>query len=197
MNRYIVYGYHGCDKHVCDKILKNKEAFRHSINDYDWLGKGIYFWENNPLRALEWAKKNSTTIKNPTVIEATISLENCWDLSRMDHMELLVVGYQIFEIFKKISGKPIPENLAGFKDDIDKIKRYKDCEVVNFVYNFYCSKYAVNPGEKQNKKFEVIRSAFSEGNQIYPGTCWTEKQHIQLCVRNINCILNMRELKEW
>ena len=27
-----------------------------SDNDYDWLGNGIYFWEEAPARAYEWAK---------------------------------------------------------------------------------------------------------------------------------------------
>ena len=29
------------------------EPFQKSINDYDWLGHGIYFWEANPLCGLE------------------------------------------------------------------------------------------------------------------------------------------------
>ncbi len=28
-----------------------------SKNDYDWLGLGMYFWENNYDRTLEWAGK--------------------------------------------------------------------------------------------------------------------------------------------
>lgn len=28
---------------------------RSSDNDYDWLGPGIYFWENNPKRAIDYA----------------------------------------------------------------------------------------------------------------------------------------------
>ena len=28
-----------------------------SENDYDWLGSGIYFWEEGPKRALEWAQR--------------------------------------------------------------------------------------------------------------------------------------------
>jgi hypothetical protein len=32
-------------------------AFKPSNNDYDWLGPGIYFWEANPLRGLEFAEE--------------------------------------------------------------------------------------------------------------------------------------------
>ena len=52
----IVLGFHGCDKKVKQAIINGKERLKPSENDYDWLGNGIYFWENNPKRALEYAK---------------------------------------------------------------------------------------------------------------------------------------------
>ena len=51
-----VLGYHGCDRAVGERVLANKVHLKASNNDYDWLGTGIYFWENSPRRALEWAK---------------------------------------------------------------------------------------------------------------------------------------------
>jgi hypothetical protein len=38
-----------------DKVIAGKENLLASTNDYDWLGSGIYFWENNEERAMEWA----------------------------------------------------------------------------------------------------------------------------------------------
>jgi hypothetical protein len=49
-----VLGYHGCDRKVGERLLGG-EALKPSNNDYDWLGPGIYFWEANPLRGLEFA----------------------------------------------------------------------------------------------------------------------------------------------
>ena len=51
-----VYGYHGCCKSVADSILSGLDVLLSSDNDYDWLGTGIYFWEEAPARAYEWAK---------------------------------------------------------------------------------------------------------------------------------------------
>lgn len=47
-----------------------------SERPYDWLGHGIYFWENNHERAFQWAKdkKARGEIKNPTVIGAILHL---------------------------------------------------------------------------------------------------------------------------
>lgn len=56
-DNYIVYGYHGCDQMTWQNIKNNVQAFNPSKNDYDWLGEGIYFWENDPLRAKDWKKK--------------------------------------------------------------------------------------------------------------------------------------------
>jgi hypothetical protein len=51
-----VLGYHGCDRDIAEEVLSGKFALAPSKNEYDWLGHGVYFWEHNPRRALEWAK---------------------------------------------------------------------------------------------------------------------------------------------
>ncbi len=45
----------------------------------EWLGHGIYFWENDPQRALEWAQDGSSKskIKQPSVVGAVWNLELC------------------------------------------------------------------------------------------------------------------------
>ena len=42
-----VYGFHGLDKDIGLRILNQEQEFKRSENRYDWLGDGIYFWENN------------------------------------------------------------------------------------------------------------------------------------------------------
>ena len=58
-----------------------------SANSWDWLGGGIYFWEQNPQRAFEYAKEvadgqqyNKIKIKLPFVLGAIIELGNCLNL---------------------------------------------------------------------------------------------------------------------
>jgi hypothetical protein len=85
---YFVFGFHGCDRDVAERILSSSsEHLKLSKNDYDWLGNGIYFWENNPERALQYAlqlKKNpargKAKIKNEAVVGAIIDLGNCFNL---------------------------------------------------------------------------------------------------------------------
>jgi hypothetical protein len=79
-----VLGYHGCDQEVAEQLLNNI-PFLPSHNDYDWLGSGIYFWEANPQRGLEFANeladRSPEFIKNPTVVGAVLDLGYCLDLT--------------------------------------------------------------------------------------------------------------------
>lgn len=75
----LILGFHGCDQTVADKIIAGKDSLKESKNEYDWLGHGIYFWENNPSRALDYAKflkrnpgRSKSKIKKPSVLGAVI-----------------------------------------------------------------------------------------------------------------------------
>ncbi len=47
-----IIGFHGCDLEVARRVICESQALRSSANDYDWLGPGVYFWENSPERAI-------------------------------------------------------------------------------------------------------------------------------------------------
>ena len=49
-----VTGYHGTRKDAAERILA--EGFKKSENDWEWLGHGVYFWQDGPARAKEWAR---------------------------------------------------------------------------------------------------------------------------------------------
>ena len=94
MNRYTSYpsyilGFHSCDKEVGLTVLNGKDSLAPSKNKWDWLGHGIYFWEHNPLRALQYAKdvavgkqKAKAKIKTPFVIGCVINLGHCLNLNQ-------------------------------------------------------------------------------------------------------------------
>ena len=79
-----VLAFHGCDKSVGDRLV-NGEPFKASDNEFDWLGPGIYFWENNWQRGLEFAtehmKRKGSKITVPFVVGAVIDLGSCLDLT--------------------------------------------------------------------------------------------------------------------
>ena len=51
----LILGFHGCGKDTYEKVLYEHQHLKKSENEYDWLGNGIYFWENNYQRARDWA----------------------------------------------------------------------------------------------------------------------------------------------
>lgn len=79
-----VTGFHSCDREVGIKVLNGEMDLYPSDNPWDWLGNGVYFWEQNPERALQYAiesangeQKNKKRIKTPFVIGSTIELGTC------------------------------------------------------------------------------------------------------------------------
>ena len=51
-----VVGYHGTGITAALRLVNRVERFRQSERDYDWLGRGIYFWEYGPKQALKFAE---------------------------------------------------------------------------------------------------------------------------------------------
>jgi hypothetical protein len=82
----LVLRYHGCSREIGEAILRGDEQLRVSVNEYDWLGSGIYFWETNPIRGLQWANEAVKRKKfdEPFVVGAVIDLGYCFDLDCME-----------------------------------------------------------------------------------------------------------------
>jgi len=75
----LIIGFHGCDESTRDRLLTQPNEIMFSKEKYDWLGHGMYFWENNYARALLWAedKKARGRIEKPSVIGAVLFLGYC------------------------------------------------------------------------------------------------------------------------
>src|SRR6266496_3663510 len=103
-----VIAYHGCDAAVAAKVLAGTSRLRLSTNPYDWLGKGIYFWEHGPQRAREWAieqaKLSRAKIKEPCVLGARINLGECLDLLDTANTRILRKWYIEFRHFVRQKG---------------------------------------------------------------------------------------------
>jgi len=181
-----VLGFHGCDRSVAEEILNSQELhLKPSKNTYDWLGMGIYFWLNDPLRAYEWAceaqKRNPDKIKEPYVIGAVIDLEECLNLCERKAITLLQKAYKDLEMefdeleidgFKKLENK-MPDK-GGFN-----LIRPLDCAVISRLHEL---------AEEKGVKYDTICGYFQEGADAYKGAGIKEKSHIQICVRNVDCI---------
>lgn len=176
-----VIGFHGCSLDLAIKLVSGSETMKATERGYHWLGSGIYFWENDQARALEWAKEKASRGElkgEPAVIGAVIEPRRCLDLSVRENVPLVVTAYRSLKMLRSISGDPLPANTVAPKDKRgkDKVMRRLDCAVLNHLV-------ANNP-----KGFDTVRGLFVEGKRVYPGAEIYEKTHAEIAVRNVACI---------
>lgn len=184
--------FYSCDKQLALDVLCGKKELKPSTNSWDWLGNGIYFWEQNPKRAWEYADENAKgkqvnkkQIMTPFVLGAIVELGECLNLVDQEAIELLVKAHTDLEIIIKAAGGNMPSNNGH--------NRKLDCSVIQFIHQTRASVSELKP-------FDTIRSSFSEGEEAYPGSNFTKRQHIQICVQNPEMIKGYflpRPLKEY
>jgi hypothetical protein len=152
--------------------------FKPSNNDYDWLGPGIYFWEANPSRGLEFAeeasKRKSTQISKPFVIGAVIELGLCLDLTTSSGLDWVRIAYKSLVEVSRAAVLALPINSK------DNLRRNLDCAVVRRLHTLL-------QAQKQ-PSIDTIKGVFTEGEPAYPGAGFREKTHIQIAVLNARCI---------
>lgn len=174
----LVLAFHGCDSTTYENVLYHHQPLAPSNNTYDWLGNGIYFWENSYERATDWAVKHGKN-QSPAVIGAVIDLGNCLNLTDYKSAGILRVAYEMLVYECEKAGVALPVNRdIGVSSDL--LIRDLDCAVIERLHQY-------NRDEKI-PSFDSVRGVFIEGNPIYPNSGIRDKTHIQLCVKNPNCI---------
>lgn len=186
----LLIAFHGCDKQVAKKLLLNPNDIKRSEKPYDWLGHGFYVWENNYERALQWAndKQKKGEIQEASVIGVVLTLDYCLDLLDSEFISKLSEYYKLLsEDFRKL-GKELPKN-KNVKNDIhqDLLIRELDCAVIEYVHQKIKEEKRTNQSS-QLKEFDTVRGVFTEGGPAFPGAGIQMKSHIQICIRNMNCI---------
>jgi hypothetical protein len=179
----LVLGFHGCDREVGEKVLKGEvDHLTMSKNDYDWLGEGIYFWENDPQRALEFAtdamnnpKTTKGKIKNPFVVGAIIDLDVCLNFLERQALDELKMAHSFFKAtFKPSNGKAFPKN------GDDRGARFLDSAVITTVHRL---RKIISTQQNPLSEYSSVKGAFWEGGELYPGAGFETKNHIQIAVR--------------
>lgn len=173
-----VLGYHGCDEKVAESLLSGND-FQPSTNDYDWLGPGVYFWEANPIRGLEFAEEimrldRGPNIKIPAVVGAVVDLGLCLDLTTSAGIQQIGDSYKELARIASTAERVLPKNSKNL------LLRKLDCEVVKFLHGV----------RKANSlpQIDTLRGVFVEGDPLFDGSGFYEKTHIQICVCNPECV---------
>lgn len=151
---------------------------------YHWLGKGIYFWEDDSDRALEWAvgRPASRALEEPCVVGAVIDMRNCLDLRIRGNMALVKQAHALFELEAKAAGMDLPTNQDAPNDKSpDLVMRFLDHAVIERLHQM--------AEETGLPAFDTVRALFHEGEPAYPGSGFRDKTHTEIAVRTEACIL--------
>ena len=125
------------------------------------------------------AKRNDSTIEEPFVLGALIDLGNCLDLLDQKYLDFLSLAYESFKRDFEERGMDLPTNSQFTVNDFDFKKRELDCAVIRYAHKL---------AEKEGIKFDSVRAAFWEGEELYPGAGFKKGNHVQIAVLNPNCI---------
>jgi hypothetical protein len=173
-NRFVI-GYHGCDQSILEDILLGKSEIKRSSNDYDWLGNGVYFWEDSHKRAIQWARE-SQRIDRPAVVGAIIDLGHCLNLLDVEHLETVKLAFEALNRASEHAETPMPVNRGKtFKD------RKLDCAVMETLHRLR--------EDGSLEPYQTVRGFFVEGVPLYDQAGFRHQDHIQLCVRTSRSIV--------
>lgn len=170
MSRIFV-GFHGTTKSSADNILKTND-FIFSHGDEEWLGTGVYFFEDFISHAYYWCDKYKC-YPLWSILKSDIIADKIVDLNDPETYE------QFYQLAKELRTRYHKRKDGKKREIIDAV-------VLNVMYK--TSPYDVARGifkgitgyDLKNKSFERI--------QVYP-------HHIQLCVKNKKCIKSIQEVK--
>lgn len=161
-----VYGYHGTSQTKAISILEN--GFLASDNDYDWLGTGIYFFQDAPIRAKQWAIEQHPN--EPAVICARIQLDNCIDLFDIKWFPILENIYNLFDDQYRSANRPLP------KQNPSRSKAHRlDCAFFNFASQLLSDR---------EQTVACIRAVFVEGESLFPDSAIFNLAHAQIVIKN-------------
>ncbi|WP_425617292.1 hypothetical protein NA78x_000966 [Anatilimnocola sp. NA78] len=145
-----------------------------SENPYDWLGKGIYFWERNKRRARQWAAKNVKG--DAAILRVELELGKCLDLADSDYLGLIRDEYDsLVEEYRELNWK-MPANRKSGLRDLDRL-----------VIDRFVAKMESVDG-LAIIKFDTVCAPFEEGDPIFPGSLIRDQSHVQIAVRNYQMI---------
>ncbi len=102
------------------------------------------------------------------MLGSSIELGNCLNLLEPKAMGIVVKAHAVLLETFKTSEAIFPVN--------DGPRRNLDCAVIKTVHE-------VTRAEGLNK-YDTVRCAFSEGNAAYPGSNFSMRGHIEVCVIN-------------
>jgi hypothetical protein len=171
-------GYHGTNLRAAKAILAN--GFIPSQNPYDWLGIGVYFWQDAPYRAFDWAgihTRRHHEYDEPAVIRSIIQLkrEECMDLldwqTTGGWAGILSKTHQYLR-----KHQDLPQQRLGRRAKLHPL----DKVVVDYAID--------NILAANGLQIKAVRAGFEEGKKIFVRSALYDRTHVQVAIRDTSII---------
>lgn len=181
--------YHGTTKELADKILVERR-FKISRNPYDWLGAGVYFYQDAPIKALAWADRFSVKSEKrgtvPVVLEVDLDLGSVFDLFLPESHQILKEAYELTGVRGSGRGqlRPVLRNHKG-----ERFRLFSSVPVssTEFLGNNYVDAMTIRRAlsliaDAEGSTPKCVRQFFWEGQELYAGSYFFDHSNIQLCI---------------
>lgn len=159
-------GYHGTTREAAKEIIK-LNRYKISCDDEDWLGKGVYFFQDDIKQAYYWCVK-ARKYKQWRILKSDIEAKKVINLD----------DTQTRERFEKIARKL---QYRYMKRSDNKPRKLINSVVIEVMYR-------ADP-------FDVIKKVYTIPNTHPVYRTNIAPMHIQLCVRNLNCIKTIEQVE--
>lgn len=182
-----IIGYHGCSLATAEKVLSGRDGLKKSENDYDWLGPGIYFWVDSPERARAWANQQKKRLKweASAVVGALIHPGLCLNLTDYGVNKSLIEAHKALKELCDQTGTPLPANSSPI--DGVFLRRPLDCAVIKVLHSIR----ELN----EEPAYDTVYGVFEEGKELFEGSAFKAKTHVQIAVRNTDSIIGYFRVK--
>lgn len=188
---HLIVAYHGCDITTRDDLVSGRLGTLHqSRNCYDWLGQGMYFFEDDIDRALVFAKNSHENPKKmytrkaigtPAVVGATLCIKHCLDMTTQRGIRSFREALEsMTESFTR-AGIPMPTNEPAHPEDRDILLRNLDASVVNLIRQ---ARF-----DTGMEPIQAVRGAFYQGEELAPLSGFRQNSHIQIALRDPSCVV--------
>lgn len=189
-----VVAYHGCDRTTEDALVSGQLlALEPSDNPYDWLGPGVYFFQDDWRRALMFAQASAEQpqrrltqrpIRDPSVVGAVLKLSAILDISTQDGIDAFRTAYEAL----KLSGVKLKQNKKSAAEDTDIILRGLDRQIFKYLHQMY--------EDQELTPLDAVRGAFPQGAAVAPTSAIFANSHVQIALCNLSCVLGYFRVPE-
>lgn len=184
---HLIVAYHGCDIVTRDALVSGKLSHLDaSQNKYDWLGPGVYFFENDLERALRFAQASQQhperrytrhPIVTPSVVGVVLRVQHWLDMTTQLGITEFANAYDALSQVEPA----LPENRQAGPDDRDFILRQLDNAVFTYIHEFR--------QEKGMTAYQAVRGAFPQGDEVNPHSGFRRDSHIQISLQDMSCVV--------